>query len=68
MKHKEEPKMPLQCKIDNFLWSCSFIYNVVFLPYFIYRITKGNRSGKKIVRPVLLSYFIPKDIASPATM
>lgn len=68
MKHKEEPKMPLKCKIDNFLWSCSFIYNVVFLLYFIYNITKGNRSGKRFVKPVLLSYFVPSETTSPATI
>lgn len=68
MTHKKEPKLLLKCKIDNFLWSCSFIYNVVFLLYFIYNITKGNRSGKRFVKPVLLSYFVPSETTSPATI
>jgi hypothetical protein len=51
MKTEKEPKLPLQCKIDNFLWSCSWIYNVIFIPFFIWNITKGNRSDKRIVWP-----------------
>ena len=65
---KNEPKLPLKCKIDNFLWGCSWIYNVLFVPYFIMNITKGNRSDKRIVWPTTLSYFLVKDTVSAATV
>ncbi len=67
-KQKNEPKLPLQCRIDNFLWSCSWIYNVIFIPFFIWNITKGNRSNKNIVWPTRLSYFLVKDTVSAATV
>jgi len=68
MKTEKEPKLPLQCKIDNFLWSCSWIYNVIFIPFFIWNITKGNRSHKRIVWPTKLSYFLIKDTVSAVTV
>jgi len=68
MKTEKEPKLPLQCRIDNFLWSCSWIYNVIFIPLFIWNITKGNRSDKRIVWPTILSYFLVKDTVSAVTV
>lgn len=61
-------ELTMKCKIDNFLWSCSFIYNALFLPFFIYNISKNNRSGKRIVKTVLLSYFLQDGKISPATV
>lgn len=52
-------ELPAQCKIDNFLWGCSVIWNIIFIPIFIFNITKGNHSNKRIVMPTKLSYFKP---------
>lgn len=58
-----------QEKFDNFLWTFSWLTSALLVPIFVFNITRATKSGKYIVKPVKLSYFIPKGLGlTPATI
>lgn len=59
-------ELPKEYEAKNFWLAMGVASSIVTLPFFLYHTTKGNKEGKLLVLPKLMSFFLPLGVGSVA--